>query len=254
MSPNSIATLLLKDDIPSRVSGSLTPIFRAIESTPDTPLVSQESSTTALLLSASDNTIDDQLIYVVPSEVNSFINHSVLLQGLVPRPHGKNIIVAKWIYKNKVDEDGDVISNKEYGHHTLISMKRHHARKFKEYTKKGDNVDLTINVSDNMHVAATVTASDKPNTVALIVQEPLDMNYEFNAFEDISCENANDNVATNNDDEAYERMDENAYDLEEEDDNDFIVDEDNNLEEVLDNEEFDSSSDEKDGAEKIERT
>ncbi|GJV47929.1 hypothetical protein Tco_1438141 [Tanacetum coccineum] len=74
MSPNFVATPLPQDDVPSPVSGSLTPIFGAAKSTLDTPLFSQESSTTALLPCASNNTIDDQLIYVVPSEVNLFMN------------------------------------------------------------------------------------------------------------------------------------------------------------------------------------
>ncbi|GJT48885.1 hypothetical protein Tco_0975042 [Tanacetum coccineum] len=74
MSPNFVATLHPQDDIPSLVSGSSTPIFRAAESTQDTPLVSQESSTTVLLPNASNNSDDDRLIYVVPSEVNSFAN------------------------------------------------------------------------------------------------------------------------------------------------------------------------------------
>ena len=31
---------------------------------------------------------------------------------LVPRPHDKNVIVTKWIFKNKLNENGDVIRNK----------------------------------------------------------------------------------------------------------------------------------------------
>ena len=31
---------------------------------------------------------------------------------LVPRPHDKNIIGTKWIFKNKLNENGDVIRNK----------------------------------------------------------------------------------------------------------------------------------------------
>ena len=31
---------------------------------------------------------------------------------LVPRPEGKNVIGTKWIFKNKLNEDGQVIRNK----------------------------------------------------------------------------------------------------------------------------------------------
>ena len=31
---------------------------------------------------------------------------------LVPRPHDKNVIGTKWIFKNKLNENGDVIRNK----------------------------------------------------------------------------------------------------------------------------------------------
>ena len=31
---------------------------------------------------------------------------------LVPRPHDKNIIATKWIFKNKLNENGEVIRNK----------------------------------------------------------------------------------------------------------------------------------------------
>jgi len=31
---------------------------------------------------------------------------------LVPRPKGKNVIGTKWVFKNKVNEDGEVIRNK----------------------------------------------------------------------------------------------------------------------------------------------
>ena len=31
---------------------------------------------------------------------------------LVPRPHDKNVIGNKWIFKNKLNENGDVIRNK----------------------------------------------------------------------------------------------------------------------------------------------
>ena len=31
---------------------------------------------------------------------------------LVPRPKDKNVIGTKWVYKNKMNEDGKVIKNK----------------------------------------------------------------------------------------------------------------------------------------------
>ena len=31
---------------------------------------------------------------------------------LVPRPQDKNIIDTKWVYKNKLDENGKIIRNK----------------------------------------------------------------------------------------------------------------------------------------------
>ncbi|GJS20379.1 hypothetical protein Tco_0449011 [Tanacetum coccineum] len=76
MSPNSAATLLpnSQEDIPSPVFGSSTTTLNDDESTPDTPLVSQESSKTATLPSAFNNKVDDQHKYVVPLEVNSFMN------------------------------------------------------------------------------------------------------------------------------------------------------------------------------------
>ena len=32
---------------------------------------------------------------------------------LVPRPHDKNVIGTKWIFKNNLNENGEVIRNKE---------------------------------------------------------------------------------------------------------------------------------------------
>ena len=31
---------------------------------------------------------------------------------LVPRPHDKNVIGTKWVFKNKINENGEVIQNK----------------------------------------------------------------------------------------------------------------------------------------------
>lgn len=33
--------------------------------------------------------------------------------GLVPRPADKNVIGTKWVYRNKINEEGKVIRNKE---------------------------------------------------------------------------------------------------------------------------------------------
>ena len=32
--------------------------------------------------------------------------------GLVPRPRNKNVIGTKWVFRNKMNEDGQVIRNK----------------------------------------------------------------------------------------------------------------------------------------------
>jgi hypothetical protein len=32
---------------------------------------------------------------------------------LVPRPKDKNVIRVKWVFKNKLNEDGKVVTNKE---------------------------------------------------------------------------------------------------------------------------------------------
>ena len=43
-------------------------------------------------------------------ELNQIENNNTL--ELVPRPHDKNVIGTKWILKNKLNENGDVIRNK----------------------------------------------------------------------------------------------------------------------------------------------
>nr|GFA65064.1 hypothetical protein [Tanacetum cinerariifolium] len=83
MSPNSASTLLPnpQDVIPSLVLGSSTPIIAADKSIPDTPLVSQESSTFVILPSCFNNAIDDRILSIVPSEVNS----SSAITGVEPK-------------------------------------------------------------------------------------------------------------------------------------------------------------------------
>lgn len=43
-------------------------------------------------------------------ELEQFARHEVW--DLVPRPDGVNVIGTKWIFKNKIDEDGNVVRNK----------------------------------------------------------------------------------------------------------------------------------------------
>ena len=55
-------------------------------------------------------TTDDFWINVMQEELNQFIRNDV--QDLVPRPQNQSIIGTKWIFKNKLDESGNVIRNK----------------------------------------------------------------------------------------------------------------------------------------------
>ncbi|GJY01764.1 retrovirus-related pol polyprotein from transposon TNT 1-94 [Tanacetum coccineum] len=50
-------------------------------------------------------------IIAMQEELNQFERNKVW--SLVPKPHGKTIIRTKWIWKNKMDENGIVIKNKE---------------------------------------------------------------------------------------------------------------------------------------------
>ena len=43
-------------------------------------------------------------------ELNQFVRNNVW--ELAPRPKGVHVIGIKWIFKNKTDEDGDIITNK----------------------------------------------------------------------------------------------------------------------------------------------
>ena len=53
---------------------------------------------------------DEFLIQAMNEELDRLEkNHS---WELAPRPHGKNLIGTKWILKNKLNENGDVIRKK----------------------------------------------------------------------------------------------------------------------------------------------
>jgi hypothetical protein len=43
-------------------------------------------------------------------ELHQFTRNDVW--SLIPRPHDHNIIGTKWIFKNKLDENGSIIRNK----------------------------------------------------------------------------------------------------------------------------------------------
>nr|GEV31791.1 copia protein [Tanacetum cinerariifolium] len=49
-------------------------------------------------------------VIVMQEELNQFTRNKI--RTLVPKPHGKTIIGTKWIWKNKMDENGVVIMNK----------------------------------------------------------------------------------------------------------------------------------------------
>ena len=53
---------------------------------------------------------DDNWIKAMNEELDQIEKNQT--QELVPRPLGKNVIGTKWIFKNKLNEDGEVIRNK----------------------------------------------------------------------------------------------------------------------------------------------
>ncbi|GKC83632.1 retrovirus-related pol polyprotein from transposon TNT 1-94, partial [Tanacetum coccineum] len=53
---------------------------------------------------------EEGLIIAMQEELNQFERNKVWT--LVPKPHGKTIIGTKWIWKNKMDENGIVLKNK----------------------------------------------------------------------------------------------------------------------------------------------
>jgi hypothetical protein len=53
---------------------------------------------------------DDQWIVAMQEELNQFERNQVW--ELVPRPSGKHIIGTRWVFKNKLDENGIIVRNK----------------------------------------------------------------------------------------------------------------------------------------------
>ena len=54
--------------------------------------------------------VDDFLIIVMQEELNQFVRNNVW--DLIPRPLDHPVISTKWVFKNKLDEFGQVIKNK----------------------------------------------------------------------------------------------------------------------------------------------
>ena len=54
--------------------------------------------------------LDDGWILAMQEELNQFQRNDVW--DLVPKPQQKNIIVTKWVFKNKLNKQGEVIRNK----------------------------------------------------------------------------------------------------------------------------------------------
>jgi len=63
-----------------------------------------EPSTTDKALS------NDGWILAMQEELNQFQRNDVW--DLVPKPHQKNIIGTKWVFRNKLNEQGEVVRNK----------------------------------------------------------------------------------------------------------------------------------------------
>jgi len=53
---------------------------------------------------------DDKWILVMQEELNQFQRNDVW--DLVPKPQHKNIIGTKWVFRNKLNEQGEVVRNK----------------------------------------------------------------------------------------------------------------------------------------------
>jgi len=68
-----------------------------------------------LLSVIEPTTIDEALshngwILAMQEELNQFQRNDVW--DLVPKPQQKNIIKTKWVFKNKLNEQGEVVRNK----------------------------------------------------------------------------------------------------------------------------------------------
>jgi len=53
---------------------------------------------------------DSKWVIVMQDELNQFTRNEVW--SLVPRNYEMNVIATKWVIKNKMDEDGNIIRNK----------------------------------------------------------------------------------------------------------------------------------------------
>ena len=53
---------------------------------------------------------DDGWILAMQEELNQFQRNDVW--DLVPKPHHNNITGIKWVFKNKLNEQGEVVRNK----------------------------------------------------------------------------------------------------------------------------------------------
>ena len=58
-----------------------------------------------------DALIDPDWVIVMQDELNQFERQNVW--KLVPRPKDKSVIDTRWVFKNKLDEEGIVTRNKE---------------------------------------------------------------------------------------------------------------------------------------------
>jgi len=53
---------------------------------------------------------DDKWVDAMHDELNQFTRNNVWV--LVPRSHEMNVIGTKWVFRNKLDEQGTIIKNK----------------------------------------------------------------------------------------------------------------------------------------------
>ena len=57
----------------------------------------------------NDTIVDDNWVVTMQEKVNQLERNEVL--ELVPRPNDRSLISTKWVFKNKMDENGIVIIN-----------------------------------------------------------------------------------------------------------------------------------------------